>query len=547
MKNSRFTALALGTVAALLLAGCAGAPRSEPNGTEASTPFDPANLTLSTPAGTKTVDHVSWGLHLGEPDTIDPVRVGNDSGYIAIANMCDTLFQIQPDFSIEPGLALSAGWTDDTTFVIELRDGVTFWDGSPLTAEDVAFSLTRAADPESQSVNTSAFEYVENIRATGDLQVTVTFTKTDFEFSNVIAGPAGYIFQKAFTEAVGEEEIGTADGGVMCTGPFVFEKWIPGKSILTTANENYWGGAPLVKELEYEFVSSDSTLASALLAGEIDGAFDVPAASGKNFESSDNGDLFIGPSTAAVRLGNTGQGPGADPKLRRALILAIDKDAFISTVLHGYGAPLKSFVPPFLWQGLEGAEIYQAGYDALPDTAQNLDEAKALIDEIGVPDKTLVLAIPAGDQQSLQSAVIVQAAGADLGVKIEIQQLQGTEFGRIFYDDSARVNYDLLITAGYIDTPGVLLYPSFFVKGDGLFNWSGWNNPAVDEAMEKARTTTDPIVSAEEFVKAQAIFAPDFLPLASQYTRVFLDKELTGVTTSFSYIASPWALKLGAK
>jgi peptide/nickel transport system substrate-binding protein len=536
---------AIVAIAAIALAGCS--PSSDGSTVEL---FDPADLVLATDPGSNPVDKVTWGLFT-EPDTIDPVRAGNDPAYITIGNMCDTLLRVQPDFSIEPGLATSAEWVDELTFVIELRDDVEFWDGVPLTSADVAYSMRRQADPESQSVNTSAYESVESITATGDHEVTVAFVTPDSQFRNSLAGPAGYVFQQAFTETVGEEAIGTASGGIMCTGPFELEAWTPGDSITMVANDAYWDGAPLVKELELSIITSDSTITSALLAGDLDGAFDVPSASADNFLASDVGTLFVGPSTASMSFGpTTAEGPAADPRVREALDLVIDKEAFVKAVLNGYGAPQRTFTPPFAWEGLEASAIYGAAYEELPDnTNADLERAQQLIEEADLDDTELVLAIVAGEEQSLQSATIIQAAAAQLGLTIEISQLPGPEFGELFYIDEAREGIDFVATTGYLDTPGVLLYASYFAQTDGLFNWSEYDNSEADALLAQARTETDPTKSAEYFTQSQALFAPDRLQvsLASQYTRVFLNDELTGVTTSFAYIASPWALHLGAK
>jgi peptide/nickel transport system substrate-binding protein len=405
------------------------------------------------------------------------------------------------------------------------------------------------ADPSSQSVNTAAFERVLSIEATAESQVTIRFSEPDSQFRNSLAGPAGIVSQKEFTSAAGDT-FGSPSGGLMCTGPFALKEWTAGSSVTLRANENYWGGKPLVNEIELKFLSSDSTMVSALLAGEIDGAFDVPAASAASIAKASTGKLFSGPSTASISFGPaTAEGPAADPRVREALDLAIDKRAFVSAVLNGYGEPQKTLVPPFAWHGLEAENTYRTGYEALPDNTGNLSRAKEIMAQVKIDDPNLVLAISAGEQQSVQTATIIQAAGKELGLNIEIKQLQGSEFGDMFYDETARQGIDFVATTGYLETPGVLLYPSYFVLPDGLFNWSKYSNPEAAGFLRTARTETDPTKSAEAFISAQRLFGPDRLQvtLASQHTRVFLNNRLSGVTVSFAYINSPWALHLGGQ
>ena len=393
---------------------------------------------------------------------------------------------LQPDFSAAPGIASTAEWVGNTV-VFTLRDDVTFWDGTPLTAEDVAFSLSRARDPKAQSTQLSTYRNVSSIDITGEHEVTVTFS--------------GIVYQKAFAEAAGED-FGTSDGGVMCTGPFAFDSWTPGQSISMTAYEDYWGGAPLVERLTLRIVPNDSTLTSALLSGEIDGAFDVPSGASE-LRTSDAGTLYVGPSTASMSFGpTTSEGLAADPRVREALDLAIDKLAVIDTVLNGLGTPVRTFTVPFQWEGLAAADIYRAGYDALEAPTYDLDAAKKIMAEVDITDPSLVLAVSAGVTEARQAATIVQAAGTQLGLDIEVRELQATDFSALFVNSEARQGIDFLLTTAIPATPGVLQYPSLFaIQGS----------------------------------------------LAGQYTRVFLNNALTGVTTSLGYVNSPWALHLGGK
>ncbi|MFB6672071.1 ABC transporter substrate-binding protein [Streptomyces sp. NPDC056390] len=541
------TAGAIAVVASLLaaLAGC-----SSGTDQKTSNKVDRKDLVLTTPAGSKKVDRVTWGTYAGEPYSIDPVRIGSDSEFLAVSNLCDSLLRVQPDFSVKPGLAKSAAWTSDTKFVIDLRGGVVFWDGTPLTAEDVAFSLKRSANPKSQSVQTQAFTNVKSINVTGPLQVTIDFKQHDSQFQNSMAGPAGYVFSKSFTQRVGEQKFGTASGGIMCTGPFKLERWKSGTSITEVANDQYWDGKPLIGTLELRFFDNDSTLVNALQAGEIDGAFDVPTQAVKRLSTSGLGSLFLGPSTASIGFGALSpQGPAGDRRVRQALDLAIDKKAFIKAVAGGYGEPLKALVPPFAAEGLKASDVYSAGYKALPSDDLDLERAKKLIAEAKLSSKAMNIVVPAGDQVLAQTAVIVQAAGKTLGLDIKIKQLQPTDFGRVFVDPTARKGYDLVATRAYQTEPGVLTFASLFMLPDGYANYLGYNNPEVTKLLSEARQNTDPTKSAEAFVKAQALYTPEKMttPLAVTYTRVFLSNKLTGMTTSFAYTVSPWALHLGGK
>lgn len=534
--------IALSGVALLALTACA--PRD--GGQGGGTPIVESALVDSLPAATKTVDSVTWAVVEGEPQTLDPKGSAN----VITPNLCESLLRLQPDFSVTAGVASKADWVNPVTFVIELRDGVTFWDGSPVTPADVMYSLKRNMDPSSQWY--AAFVLVSGMEQTGEREVTVHFTMPDTTFRDALTGGGGAVMSAAFGEKAGPA-LGTPGGGLLCTGPFVLGNWTPGTDIETTANEHYWGGAPLVHTLKYAFVTDGATLTTALTAGSIDGAYNVPPGARSALEGEGAGRLVLGHSTASYSFGpTTNQGAAANPKIRRALSMAIDRSQYIDTVLHGLGDTQKTFVPPFVWNNMEAKDIYQAGYDALPDAVYDIEAARKLVADSGEDtSKPLVVAVPAGAPEFTQTAAIMQSAAQQIGLTITINEMQPADFGALFYVPEARQGIDFVATTGFLDTPGVLGYPQLFLmpaEFGGVFNWSGYNDALVIADIKAARTATDPESAAKSFVHAQEIFAPDQLQvtLAGAYQLTYLSKHLTGAVTSVALYSSPWALMLGA-
>ncbi|WP_249353959.1 ABC transporter substrate-binding protein [Microbacterium sp. 2FI] len=537
-------------VALAMLAGCT--PRdADANPTDEAAP-GPIELVTALPAGTEEIDEVIWGLVEGEPRSLVP---GLDYNFVQ-PNLCDSLLRVQPDFTVGPGIAESADWVDPVSFVIDLRPDVTFWDGTPVTPEDVVYTLERHRT-DVTSAFYGAFVLVApegGISVTGERQVTVRFVAPDSTFRDALAGGSGAVLSKAVSEAQGAA-LGTSGGELMCAGPFSLESWTPGSEIVLVANEDYWDGAPLVKKLTFRFIPDGTTLTNALLEGEVDGAFNVSPASRDAFESSDEGRLVVGPSTASFSFGPTRDtGAGANPQIRQALSLAIDRELYISTVLNGLGQPQSTFVAPFSWSGAAAAEVYQAGYDALAAPAVDLDAARALVEESGEDTSVpLRIAIPAGSKELSQTAAIIQSAAEQIGLTVEIDERQAADFAAIFLPDPGpRESIDFVATTGYTETPGVLAYPQLFLLPPamgGIFNWSGYADPAVTAQLQAARTTPDPVGAAEAYVGAQEIFAPDMLQvtLAGSYHTTFLNNALTGVTTSVAAYSSPWALRLGGE
>lgn len=547
---TRTTRRRLAAVAALatatVLAVTACAPRTST--TDSSEQVDPSTLVASLPAASTPVDEVTWAVVEGEPQTLDPASSAN----IIIPNLCDSLLTVTPDFTLEPGIAETAEWIDPVTFEITVREGVTFWDGTPVTASDVAYSLDRNRTPASQWY--ASFALVSGIETPDDDTVIVRFTAPDTTFRDALGGGGGSVMSRAFGEAAGED-LGTSSGGLLCSGPYELEEWKPGTEISVVANPEYWNGAPLTERIRFVFVTAGATLTSALTAGEIDGAFNVPPGSRASFEGEDGaGRLIAGPSTASFSFGPTSaDSAAADPRVREALSLAIDRDVFIDTVLQGLGEVQKTIVPPFVWSGMEARDIYQDAYDALPAPEVDLDRARELIAESGIDTSTpLVLAVPAGAKEFSQTASIIQSAAKEIGLTVTIDERQPADFGALFYTPELREGIDFVATTGYLQVPGVLGYPQLFMlpaEMGGIFNWSGYSDEAVTADLQAARTATDPTTAAEAFVSAQEIFAPDQLQvtLAGAHHLTYLSNDLTGITTSVAVYSSPWALHLGGE
>lgn len=513
---------------------------------------DTTRLVTATPAATGPVDKVTWALPYGEPLSLDPQRAGDYSPNTVVSNLCDNLLRLQPDYSIKPGLA-SYTQPDPKTLVFTIRSNARFWDGRRVTPGDVVYSLERNLDPKVQSPAAAAFRFVSSIKQTGAHAVTVKFKQPDSAFLAQMSSLTSAVSEKAFVEKAGKS-YGTAQGGLMCSGPFKLDKWTSGEQIATSANPDYWDSAlqPKAKSFIYKFIPDSSTLTSALQSGEVDGTYEAPVGSLKALRGSSAGHLYVGPSTQSLSIGaTTSTGPAADPNVRTALDLAIDKNALVKNVLRGAGQPLKTFTPPFTYNGSPARAVYQAGYDALEDNSRaDLDKAKQLVKEANVGSRPLTLATISGVQLATQTATIVQATGKAIGLNIKIKQMQPTEFSALFYDPSKRAGVDFIIAMGYIDTPNVLNYaPLFTMKPPaGLFNWVGYNNPEVTKELVAAQADTDPQSSAQHFVNAQKLYAPARLQisLANIYENLFMNKKITGATASFSYINSPWAASVGA-
>ncbi|WP_455355292.1 ABC transporter substrate-binding protein [Streptomyces sp. SYSU K217416] len=510
----------------------------------------PGGLTTTTAPGTSDVDRVTWALPYGEPTTLDPAKIGDYSPQTVEANLCDTLTRMNADFSLSPGVARKVTWTDDRTLVLDLRSDVKFWDGSPMTPQDVIYSLERQRDPKTQGLYGNFLSAVTSIKATGPHQVTLRTKTYDQTLPKALSTSFGAVSQKAYTEKAGPA-YGTAKVGLMCTGPFKLGSWKSGSSITLERNNAYWDTKlkPKAAQVTFKFITNSNTLTSALLSGEVDGTYELSPSSATALAKADNGAIHLGPSTQNVLLIPAhAESPAADRRLLDALSHAIDRDALIKNVFGGDATTLKSLVPPLTWSGDKAAAQYDAAYKKLPAVPKpDLERAKKLAEQAGPAARPLVAAIPAGDQRGLQALTFIQAAAKKIGVDIEIKQLQPTEMSSLFYDPSVRKGLDLVLTFGYVTMPDPASYVAESVTPRGIFNWTNYNNPDVTRLLDQARTSSDPAASAKAYAEAQALFTPTTpaVFLATTHERMYMNKRISGAPTSFAYMGMPWAAYLG--
>ncbi|MEV4947937.1 ABC transporter substrate-binding protein [Streptomyces sp. NPDC053755] len=522
---------------------------TSPSNGNSATPR-PEDLTTTTAPGTSEVDRVTWALPYGEPTTLDPAKIGDYSPQTVEANLCDTLTRMNADFSLSPGLARKVTWTDDRTLVLDLRPDVTFWDGSPMTPDDVIHSLQRQRDPRTQGLYGNHLSAVTSVKATGPHQVTLSTKGYDQTLPKALSTSFGAVNQKAYTERAGSA-YGTTRGGLMCTGPFKLGPWKSGSTLTLVRNDAYWDPQlkPKAKQVEFRFITNNNTLTSALLSGEVDGTYELPPSSATALGKAGNGAVHLGPSTQNVLLIPAhAETPAADRRLLDALSLVVDRDALIKNVFGGAATTLKSLVPPLTWQGDKAAAQYDAAYAALPDVPEPDEEkARKLVAQARPVSRPLVAAIPAGDQRGLQALTFIQAAAGKIGVDIEIKQLQPTEMSSLFYDPSVRKGLDLILTFGYVTMPDPSSYVAESVTPRGIFNWTGYDNPEVSRLLDRARASSDPAASAKAYAEAQALFTPTTpaVFLATTHERMFMNKRISGAPTSFAYMGMPWAAYIG--
>jgi peptide/nickel transport system substrate-binding protein len=510
----------------------------------------PAEWSTSTPSAVGSVDEVAWNLPYGEPATLHWLRSAGFSESTVLSALCESLLRIAPDFSYEPGLATVAT-PDDTTLVYTLRDGVTFSDGNLVTADDVVYSLSQNLDPEVGSFWSGGFSSVESITVTGDGEVTVKLTQPDALFNQIMATSGGIIVEKTFAQKAGAD-YGTSQGGVMCSGPYQFDAWVPGDSIRVSANPNYWDQehAPKVAAIDFSFVTNASTLTDALRTGEIDGSYEVPFTAIKALSASDSGSLAFGTSLGFAEMVFWGDdGVGIGPEIRHALSLAIDRDAIASSIFQGAARPIWSPFFEALWG--ESSSVYKPAYDGLDQNAgADLDAAREAL--AGVDTTTpLRLLSNADDPAAKALGAYIQSQAKEIGLTIGLVELPAAQYIAVAFDPERQLDYDLTVgTTSYVDIPDPTYWAGLVMASTGFFNGLRYSDPDVDAWIAEAQATLDPDARAALMVKVQErAYGRDQItvPIVQIASVQFMNNKITGANPTLNaHFYYPWARDLGS-
>lgn len=477
--------------AVLLLTGCAS-NGEEPSGGSSDGGSADTDLIIARAADAQSMDITS--IHDN-----NSIKVGQ--------HIMETLFMITPDGStVEPWLAESYEISDDNlTYTVKLKEGILFSNGDEMTAEDVKFSIdaaTATGDEGWGFVNAPIGEVVVVDDYTVEFKLDQPYAPTLAVlamFSNGIV-PADYD-GKSKEEFYSEGPVGT--------GPFVWREWNPGQSIILDKNPNYWQeGKPAVDSITWSVVPDASTRELMLLGGEIDINEEPDWSSFANLQKQDGVNAELFPSTYMRYMSmNENYEYFADVHVRRAIGYAVDRQAIVDTVTYGNAEIANSIIMkglPFHDDTLEGIQF-------------DLDKAKEEMAASGFPDGfSTKLLIASGDSEQASIAQIVQASLAEIGITVEITQLDPTA------NKAARtsMDFEMALMAWYNDIADPDQWTSWALDADASSRaaYTDWRNEEVVALNKAAATETDEDARAELYKELQAIVAEEAYVTMFYYT-----------------------------
>ncbi|TME95043.1 MAG: ABC transporter substrate-binding protein [Chloroflexi bacterium] len=512
-------------------------------------------LAVTTKAGTKPVDKVVWAVYR-DVNSLDPIYAFDYPENTTDSLLYESLLRQGADGSVGPGLA-TLTYTNPTTLVFTLKSGVTFWDGNPLTTDDVVYSLNRNIDPALAGFYPAVFTRVQSIAATASNQVTITMKQADYWFPPEMASIPGMIVEKKFTQAQGSN-YGTPAGKIMGTGAFKFQSFTPGVAVVIVRNDSYWNSAvkPLVREIDIKGAPNDASLTSALLTGGINGVYAQSLTTLDQLKGNKAVTLTYGPGwyTDAFIVSDL-KGALGDVRVRQALSLALDRKGLIDAIYHGTALLPKWISNPGTFG--YGKSVFQAAYNSSPDMTQDLAKAKQLITDAGATGKSITIGMSSELTGISIEAAALKAAAEAIGMKATLHSVSANNFINFFIDPKARAGLDGFFTLNYGDYAGPEALPATFLIPEGSQNFAGYGvqgkDPnAADHAkifnmFDEARSTADDNARAQKVADVEKAMATDlpWIPVLQPLIVLITSNNLSGTYSSFAYMFSPWADNLG--
>jgi peptide/nickel transport system substrate-binding protein len=534
--------------------------------TSTTTPAGDSGTTAATtvPETSGGTVRIGWG---GAPADLNPGNGVLAEDYTLYELVYDTPIGLDLEGNYVPELAEE--WTvsdDGLTYTLKIRDGVTFHDGRPLTAEDVAFTMNLYQQTADFPFLPSYVDGFTSIEATDPTTVVISTEAPigNFEARMVFM----YVLPKHLWEGEADP-VAFANEAMVGAGPFSLLEYKQGEFVRLAANEAYWAGRPIVDEAIFQTFENADARVQALVNGDVDMITEFPntaiptlrgnpaitVAQGAPLAPSLRDIFFnvVDPADCPTDAGGVCSGHPAlrDVTVRRALAHAVDKQQIIDVALLGLGEPGLGLVPTGLGDWFASELVARDYAFDLAEATRLLDEAGYLdTDDDGIrecpagaecgptDDLTFRFSYPTDIDTGARETELIQGWWGEIGVKAEIQGLDPDTLTSVC---CPTFDYDVILWGwGSDPDPGFLLGVLLCDEVESGFSESGYCNPAYDELYSQQAAEPDRAKRRELIVEMQRIALEDvpyIIPYYDLDTQAYRNDRFVGWQDSSSKLA----------
>jgi len=404
----------------------------------------------------------------GLKDTLEPYFPVTNPDIARCMQLYEPLLRWDANYEIEPSVAESATPNgDNTQWTLRLRDGVEFHNGKTLTAEDVMFSLGKVTDPQKPGSGGTELAKILELKNSKIVDPKTILLQLNQPYAVLDQLLAEYTVGMLPTDFDVNRPVGT--------GPFKFNRFVPGQLSQFDRHDNYWDGQPFVDQLIIYDLADDAAKVNALLAGQVQSVDNLPNYLAGTIEQQGASPLISETGAWVPFTMRVDVAPFSDVRVRQALRLIVDRQQMIDQALNGFGILGNDMYSPF----------DPAYAKDLPQRVQDIDQAKSLLRQAGQQDLDVELvtssAVGAG---AVESANLFVEQAKKAGVTVRLNKADAN----VFYGDrylSWNFAQDFWNTRNYI--PQVA---TSSVKG-GVYNETHFDDPTFTALINQAKAEPD--------------------------------------------------------
>lgn len=540
MKKKVLSAMLAGTMALSLLSACGSEKPQNIADVTTGSSSAAASSAAAAPAEKQEMTFVLNNI----PDGLDPGVTNNSFAQYVLINCFEGLVTYDETGSLVGGSAESWNISDDgLVYTFHLRDGLKWSDGTPLTAQDFVYSIQRVLTPATAAQYVSMVTgYVKNaqefydgtataedlgVKAIDDQTLEITLIQPTSYFIDVLSMWVYDPVQQATVEANGDSWTSSPETYV-CNGPFKVTGMSLNENVILEKNENYWDAESVTLEkLTFRYILDNSTALTAYESGEVDGIISVPSSDYARLKAEKAG-LQVYPSYGTVYYNiNCEAEPYNDPLVRKALCLAVDRQALIDNVVQVDAQPAYSFLAP--GYSVDGKDITEGRSDYGLSATADVEAAQAALAEAGYPNGEGFPTLKLSYYQDDTVKKIVEAMAEMLKNNLNINVEVSSNDWAIFYEDVQQGNYEVAAMGWSADYLNPMSFLPLFKTGDSSNN-SFYSNPEYDALVEQVMSEGDAAAAAELTMQAADLASNDYccLPLYYKANSFLMHDNITG-------------------
>jgi peptide/nickel transport system substrate-binding protein len=444
-------------------------------------------LTLGSVAGYAQEGNVLVMARAADATGLDPHTQTAFASLRLVELIYEPLVTLDADLNIVPALAESWEFSDDAqTLTFNLRQGVTFHDGSDFTSADVVATFERILNEDTGAATRANFLSIESMDTPDDHTVVFNLSQADVPILTAMTDVNAAIMS---SDVIASSDPTTDAIG---TGAFVLDSWVPEEQTILSANPDWWGEGPFIDGIEIRIIPDESSILAALRAGTIDFALLNDPLVATLLADDDSVTLNRAPAIAyhVLQL-NAAREPLDILEVRQAISCAIDRQEVLDTASLGEGQVTGPLTIP----------AYQLPVGDYFCYGKNLDQARELMATAGMEDGfTLpVIAATAEPPTALSEAQSIQAQLAEINITLEIESLELS----VYVDRWLAADFDAAVALNGGRADPYTMYARYWTSEGNLNAVAGYSDETLDSLLAEGRAETDPAARFETFAEFQ--------------------------------------------